>query len=136
MRAAERASGPLGDAELDIVFAPFAGARLIALAVSGGADSLALMVAADRWRRSREGRPDLLVLTVDHRLRRGSAGEARMVAAAAKALGLRHRTLVRRGPAPVKDVEAHARRARYRLMIAAAAAATMRASAPEPRRRR
>jgi tRNA(Ile)-lysidine synthase len=120
MRAAERASGPLGDAELDIVFAPFAGARLIALAVSGGADSLALMVAADRWRRSREGRPDLLVLTVDHRLRRGSAGEARMVAAAAKARGLPHRTLVRRGPAPSSDIEAAARQARYRLLIAAA----------------
>ncbi|CAN5129625.1 hypothetical protein BH10PSE9_BH10PSE9_25700 [soil metagenome] len=120
MRVAERASGPLGDAELDIIFAPFAGVRLIALAVSGGADSLALMVAADRWRRSRAGRPDLLVLTVDHRLRRGSAGEARMVAAAATARGLLHRTLVRRGPTPVSDVEAFARRARYRLLVAAA----------------
>jgi tRNA(Ile)-lysidine synthase len=86
MRVAERADGPLGDAELDLLFAPFVRARLIALAVSGGADSLALMVAAERWRRRRTGRPDLLVLTVDHRLRRGSGAEARMVAAAAAAI--------------------------------------------------
>ena len=50
MRDAEAADGPLSDAELDDLFAAFAGARLIALAVSGGADSLALMVAAARWR--------------------------------------------------------------------------------------
>src|SRR4029079_9928083 len=99
MRVAERASGPLGDAELDIIFAPFAGARLIALAVSGGADSLALMVAADRLPRNGGVPPELLDLTVDHRLRRGSAGEARMVAAVAETRGIQHRTLVRKGPA-------------------------------------
>ena len=120
MRGAEQAASPLGDSELDGIFAPFADARLIALAVSGGADSLALLVAAERWQKARGGRPEILVLTVNHRLRRGSAGEARMVVDVARARGLNARTLVRRGAVFVSDIEAEARRARYRLLIDAA----------------
>ncbi len=123
MRAAEAATAPLADAELDGLFAPFADAGLIALAVSGGANSLALMVAAARWRDRRGGRPDLLVLTVDHRLRRGSGREAANLVALARARGLAARVLVRKGPAPDADIEAAARRARYRLLFDAAAAA-------------
>ena len=120
MRDAEAADGPLSDAELDDLFASFADARLIALAVSGGADSLALMVAAARWRALRGGRPGIVVLTVDHRLRRGSGREAADVAAAAEARGLAARVLVRKGPAPTANIEAEARSARYALLIAAA----------------
>ena len=58
MRDAEAADGPFDDAELDGLFASFSEARLIALAVSGGADSLALMVAVADWRARRGGRPD------------------------------------------------------------------------------
>ncbi len=120
MRDAEAADGPLGDAELDGLFAPFADQRTIALAVSGGADSLGLMVAAARWRKRRRGRPDIVVLTVDHRLRDGSRREAAEVVAAARARGLAGRVLVREGPAPAANIEAEARGARYRLLIAAA----------------
>ena len=120
MRDAEAADGPLGDAELDGLFAAFAGARRIALAVSGGADSLALMIAAARWRERRGGRPDIVVLTVDHRLRRGSRREAEDVVAAAKARGLTARILSRAGNAPAANIEAEARAARYRLLIEAA----------------
>jgi tRNA(Ile)-lysidine synthase len=123
MRDAEAADEPLGDAELDDLFAPFAGARLIALAVSGGADSLALMVAAARWRARRVGEPEMVVLTVDHRLRRGSRQEAAGVLAAAAAHGLHARMLVRQGRAPTANIEAEARNARYRLLVAAAQAA-------------
>ncbi len=123
MRDAEAADGPLGDAELDDLFAPFVAARRIALAVSGGADSLALMVAAARWRARRGGNPDIVVLTVDHRLRRGSAREAADVVAAAAAHGLAGRVLVRKGQAPAANIEAEARAIRYRLLIDAARAA-------------
>ncbi len=123
MRDAEAADAPLGDAELDALFSAFVGARVIALAVSGGADSLALMVAAARWRARRGGRPDVVVLTVDHRLRRGSRPEAAKVVAAAEARGLAARLLVRKGRAPTANIEAEARKARYRLLIDAARAA-------------
>jgi tRNA(Ile)-lysidine synthase len=119
MRDAE-AAAPLRDAELDHLFLPFATARLLALAVSGGADSLALMVVAARWRAMHAGRPDILVLSVDHRLRRGSGREAAGVVAAAKLLGLKGWVLRRAGTAPKTDVEAAARRARYRLLLDAA----------------
>ncbi len=123
MRDAEAANAPLGDCEVDGLFAPFADAGLIALAISGGADSLALMAAAARWRERRGGRPDLLVLTVDHRLRRGSGREAARVAAVARERGLAARVLVRKGPPPAADIEAAARRERYRLLLAAARSA-------------
>jgi len=118
VRAAESAL-PIGDGELDPLFAEVAGATCVALAVSGGADSLALLDCTDRWRR-RRGRPDILVLTVDHRLRPESVAEAAMVGAIAEARGLGHRTLTWDGPHPASDVEAAARRARYRLLLGAA----------------
>ncbi len=122
MRAAE-ADGPLGDDELDRLFAPLADAALIALAVSGGADSLALLDAVDRWRRRRGGVPDAIVLTVNHGLRPGSSREAANVAANAKARGLPARVLTWRGPRPTANLEAAARQARYRLLLKAAAEA-------------
>ncbi len=120
MRDAEAATGPLSDAELDDLFAPFAGARRLALAVSGGADSLALMVAAARWHALAPSTAELVVLTVDHRLRPGSGREAANVVAAAEARGLQARVLVRRGRAPAANIEAEARAARYRLLLDAA----------------
>jgi tRNA(Ile)-lysidine synthase len=110
---------PLTAGELERLFASLAGARLIALAVSGGADSLALLDAVDRWRRQDGQRPEVLVLTVDHRLRKGSAADARTVTAIARARGLKVQTLVRKGPPPDSDVEAAARIARYRLLVTA-----------------
>ncbi|MEJ0013671.1 MAG: tRNA lysidine(34) synthetase TilS [Bauldia sp.] len=116
MRAARRPSAddaPLADEELDSLFAPLAGAGLIALAVSGGADSLALLDAVDRWR----GKRRVVVLTVDHRLRKGSRAEAEGVAKIAKARGLDARILTRAGARPTGDIEAAARAARYRLLL-------------------
>ncbi len=47
-------------------FGPFEADPHLAVAVSGGADSLALMLLCDAWARSRGAR--LTVLTVDHGL--------------------------------------------------------------------
>lgn len=57
----------------------------IALAVSGGGDSVAMLILATEWARER-GRC-LHVLTVDHGLRADSAGDARFVAAMSDRLG-------------------------------------------------
>lgn len=117
MRAAE-STEPLSDGDLEALLAPVAGAGTIALAVSGGADSLALLDGVDRWRR-RDGRPRVVVLTVDHGLRPASSGEAGSVVAAAAARGLPARCLTLSGPRPTSDIEAAARAARYRLLLGA-----------------
>src|SRR5260221_8789621 len=120
VRGAEMSSpsDALTDAELEALFAPLAAAARIALAVSGGPDSLALLAAIDRWRRS-PGRPEGLVLTVDHRLREGSEREAHRVAAIARRRGMPARVLSWRGPRPNTGIQAAARVARYCLLIAA-----------------
>lgn len=90
-------------------------AHPVALAVSGGPDSTALMRLAAPMRP--------LVLTLDHGLRPEAAEEAAMVASWAAGLGLAHRTLTWRGVKPSRGIQAAARAARYRLLAAAAAEA-------------
>ena len=87
----------------------------VAVAVSGGSDSLALMHLLAAFARTAKIAPPH-VLTVDHGLRRGSAKDAKQVAAWAKKAGLKSTTLSWRGPAPKTGIEAAAREARYRLM--------------------
>lgn len=92
--------------------------NVIAVAFSGGPDSLALLIAAAAWARSRPG-GRLVALTVDHGLRAGSAGEARAAARLAAALGVPHRILTWTEPKPGSGIQAAAREARYRLLAAA-----------------
>ncbi len=90
----------------------------LALAVSGGADSMALMhLVAAWWAESRatDAAPPI-VLTVDHGLRRESAEEAAWVGHEASRLGFEHATLVWTGPKSTSGLQAAARAARYSLM--------------------
>lgn len=89
----------------------------VAVAVSGGPDSMALLYLADHWARQ-HNRP-LLVYTVDHGLRPSAAAEAHAVAAAAASCGRRHRVLAWTGPKPATGLQQTAREARYRLLLAA-----------------
>lgn len=91
------------------------GARRSAVAVSGGGDSLALMLLLAEWA-ARNGQAKPVVLTVDHGLRNGSAKDARAVATRAKRAGLSAHVLLWRGAKPASNIEAAARDARYRLM--------------------
>lgn len=86
-----------------------------AVGVSGGSDSLALMHLLQDWAEAGK-RPPPVVLHVDHGLRPESQSEARKVMAWAKAAGLRGYILAHRGKTPRSDIEAAARKARYRLM--------------------
>jgi tRNA(Ile)-lysidine synthase len=87
---------------------------LIAVATSGGPDSLALAILADRWARQQGG--EVWALTVDHRLRPESAAEAAQVAVWLAARGIRHRILVWDGAKPSAGIQEAARIARYRLL--------------------
>lgn len=85
----------------------------LAIAVSGGSDSLALLSLTDAWATKRQRR--LIVFTVDHQLRPEAKSEANAVARLASELGHKHQTLVWGDP---KATQSAAREARYRLMCA------------------
>ena len=99
-------------AALIALLAPSAGT--MAVAVSGGADSMALCLLAHRWA-SHTGRT-VLALTVDHGLRPDSAAEATQVAGWLHRRGIRHAVLPWTGPKPTAGLQAAARATRYRLL--------------------
>lgn len=89
---------------------------MLAVAVSGGPDSLALALLAKHWTDRRRG--SLTALTVDHGLRPESAAEARLVGRWLKARGISHRILRWQAPKPKARLQAEARKARYELLTA------------------
>src|SRR5205814_1974198 len=89
---------------------------LVAVAVSGGPDSLALVLLADRWARAQDGRA--WAVTVDHGLRPESAAEARTVAGWLAARAIPHEILSWEGVKPASGIQAAAREARYYLVAA------------------
>jgi tRNA(Ile)-lysidine synthase len=101
-------------------FAPFEPRPLIAVAVSGGPDSMALLLLLDRWAQTEGG--SVIGLTVEHGLRPESAAEAYRVGQWLAARGIEHETLPWDGDKPTSGVQAAARAARYDLLAAACAA--------------
>ena len=93
---------------------PFEARPALAVAVSGGPDSLALALLAADWAAKRAGRAEALI--VDHRLRPESAREARQVRRWLKAHDIPSRVLVWEGPRPMSRIQASARDARYELL--------------------
>lgn len=92
----------------------------IAVAVSGGADSMALTLLAADW--ARKQRIALLPLIVDHRLRPESTKEARHVAGLLRAAGLTPKILSWTAKTkPAANRQALAREARYALLAEACA---------------
>jgi tRNA(Ile)-lysidine synthase len=94
--------------------AQFESSPFLAIAVSGGSDSLALAILADRWARERGG--EICALTVDHRLRPESGDEIRRLGAWLSARAIRHEILVWTGEKPRTGIQEAARFARYRLL--------------------
>lgn len=99
---------------------PFEPRAHLAVAVSGGADSMALALLARDWTSRHEG--TVLALTVDHGLRAESSIEAGVTLGWLAALGIPGRKLTAtdlpRGPALAE----RARDARYRLLLDTCAA--------------
>ena len=110
---------PVGEGEFAArmaAFAPFEAAPRLAVGVSGGPDSLALTMLADRWARARGGA--VLGVTVDHGLRPEAAAEAAQVGIWLARRAIAHRVVVWPGPKPQSGVQAAARAARRALLTA------------------
>lgn len=108
---------PLDPAEFDRLMrplGPFEAAPRLAVAVSGGADSVALALLAAEWAAARGGRVD--ALTVDHGLRPESATEAAQVGAILTRHRIPHAVLRWAGPRPAAGLQEAARAARYALL--------------------
>lgn len=90
----------------------------LAVALSGGGDSLALLHLTLDWA-NRNGRP-VLALTVDHGLNSESAGWTAEAGARAKRLGADWQALAWAGPKPSTGIQARARSARHALLAQAA----------------
>ena len=118
MRAAEAADDPVSPQDAAELLHSFRSFRHVAIAVSGGGDSMALMWLAAQWAKETPEPPRLSVLTVDHGLRPESREEAEFVADRAKALGLAAELLEWVGDKPATGVQARARAARYDLLLA------------------
>ena len=96
---------------------PFEPRPVLAVAVSGGADSLALAILASDWSRQQGG--SAIALVFDHGLRPASANEARITIERLAGLGIQARLLplsdLTRGPALAE----RARSARYAILTKA-----------------
>ena len=101
-------------AGLMAALAPFERAPALVVAVSGGADSMALTLLAHDWAVARGG--TVTALTVDHGLRPGSRAEARRVGEWLKAKNIPHKILAWAGEKPATGVQATARQKRYELL--------------------
>ena len=117
-------AGPIEAGEFAALLAdlgPFEPAPRLAVAVSGGGDSLALALLADCWARAQGG--SILALIVDHGLRAGSAAEAASTADRLRAIGCEAIVLQVTDLQPGPGLAERARLARYQILTRACLAA-------------
>lgn len=112
----------LSPANISRLFQPFGFERVKAViaAVSGGSDSLGLLFLLRDYLATLQEPPQLIAVTVDHRLRAESEAEARNVGRLCRQYGIEHRVLVWDEAKPASGLAAAARTARYRLLVQAA----------------
>nr|WP_275064955.1 MULTISPECIES: tRNA lysidine(34) synthetase TilS [unclassified Bartonella] len=87
------------------------------LAVSGGSDSLALLFLVKDYLKTLSVPPEMIAVTVDHQLRKESAGEASIVAEICRAHRIKHVTVRWEGKKPKTHIASSARVARYDLLF-------------------
>lgn len=86
----------------------------VLVAVSGGSDSIALLLLANIW--SLKKNVSLQAITIDHGLRAEAAAEAAFVAGVCAGLNIPHVTLAWEGIKPSFGIQEAARQSRYSLM--------------------
>ena len=131
MRAAEALNTEhLSPFDVAALFDGLAGFPSVAIAVSGGSDSVGLLRLVHDFNspsdafgvvspvKGENGRTLVIALTVDHGLRLESVEEAAKVSQWCAALGIKHHVLRWEGVKPSTGIQAKARAARYDLMSA------------------
>ncbi len=86
----------------------------IVVAVSGGIDSLSLLLITNEW--AKNNNSIIIGLTVNHKLRKEAEEEALYVNNLCKKLGIKHYILNWEGEKPYTNIEAIARENRYKLI--------------------
>ena len=107
---------PLSGSEFTSLVAPFGLKNKIAIAVSGGGDSLALALLMKQWADRALNPIELVTLTVDHQLRSESTAEAETVHQWMTEHGLEHHTLTWQHQPLTTGIQKQARQARYQLL--------------------
>ena len=100
--------------DFEALIVPYKLSRSVAVAVSGGGDSMALVLLMQEW-----AAPlgiEVIALTVDHQLRPESSKEAVLVHQWLGARGIPHHTLVWQHQGVSSALQQRAREARYELM--------------------
>lgn len=92
----------------------FSVSKNLAVAVSGGGDSIALTMLLANW--AKDKGISIHALTVDHGLRPESTEEAKTVSRILKPFGISHKILTWEGKKPKTRIQELARQARYQLM--------------------
>lgn len=86
----------------------------VIVAVSGGSDSIALLLLASSW--ATHVGANLQIVTIDHGLRPEAAAEAAFVSGVSEGLNLPHLTIAWEGMKPESGISNAARNARYQLL--------------------
>ncbi|MDD2839504.1 MAG: tRNA lysidine(34) synthetase TilS [Rickettsiales bacterium] len=89
--------------------------KKIAVAVSGGIDSLSLTLLVSNW--AKKHNIEVVALTVDHGLRENSNDEAVYINSLLKKYGIEHHILAWEDEKPKTNIESIAREARYKLIF-------------------
>ena len=98
----------------EILFKNIPTDNTVLIAVSGGSDSIALLLLANIW--SLKNNVSLQAITIDHGLRAEAAAEAAFVAGVCAGLNIPHVTLAWEGIKPSFGIQEAARQSRYSLM--------------------
>lgn len=104
----------LTDNEFHTLMAEFTPPQALAVAVSGGADSMALTWLASRWAQAQH--IPFYALTVDHKLRPDSTAEAHQVHVWLQGRGIHHTILTWHHTGACNRIQEKARQARYALL--------------------
>lgn len=115
-RLPEEKKGWLSQASLSQTFDFLHQERGLLLAISGGPDSLALLLLCFAWRQSTAPQMPLHIATVDHGLRQEARDEAEYVGKIAQLLDIPHTILVWQAEKPLSGIQQSAREARYGLL--------------------
>lgn len=95
-------------------FVPFESSPHLAVAVSGGSDSMALVLLAHEWATQHRGK--VTALTVNHGFRKEAQQEAEQVSQWLSAHSIEHHILSHQRPLPTSNIQEWARKLRYELM--------------------